>query len=186
MALVSLRAYARHRGVSLRAVQKAIGSGRIEKSPDGRIDVAAADATWESRTAPRPGTAAQNRVASPPESLANGYVPRETSNAPQFEPRSELPPGSGIDYSRARAVRESYLARLAKIEFEERAGKLVSRDEVQIAAHNKYRIFRDAILNIPDRVAAVLAAETDSAKVHAVLVAEIRRALEEFAVGSNH
>jgi hypothetical protein len=74
---------------------------------------------------------------------------------------------------------------MAKIDFEERTGKLVSRDEVQVAAHNKYRVFRDAMLNIPDRLAAVIAAESDAAEVHKILVAEIRRALEEFANGSN-
>ena len=184
MALVSLRAYARHRGVSLRAVQKAIGSGRIEKSPDGRIDVDAADATWESRTAPRAGTTSNNRGSIPP-SHPSGPVQREPLVSPPLEPRPDLSSGGGIEYSRARAIRETYLARLAKIEFEERAGKLVSRDEIQIAAHNKYRVFRDAMLNIPDRVAAILAAETDSAKVHALLVTEIRRALENFANGSN-
>jgi hypothetical protein len=50
---------------------------------------------------------------------------------------------SGLEYSKARAVRESYLARLAKIDFEERTEKLVSRDEMQVAAFNRYRTFRD-------------------------------------------
>jgi hypothetical protein len=35
------------------------------------------------------------------------------------------------------------LARLAKIDFEERTEKLVSRDEMQVAAFNRYRTFRD-------------------------------------------
>jgi len=82
-------------------------------------------------------------------------------------------------------VRENYLARLAKIEFEERSGKLVSRDEVQVAAFNKFRTFRDGMLNIPDRVAAVLAAESDPARVHEILATEIRKALLEFADGAN-
>ena len=34
----ALRAYARHRGVSLRAVQKALKSGRIAAREDGQID----------------------------------------------------------------------------------------------------------------------------------------------------
>ena len=40
---MSLRAYARHRGVALSAVQKAIATGRIHSEPDGRIDPAKAD-----------------------------------------------------------------------------------------------------------------------------------------------
>ena len=91
----------------------------------------------------------------------------------------------GLDYSRARAVRENYLARLTKIEFEERSGKLVNRDEVQVAAFNKFRTFRDGMLNIPDRVAAMLAAESDATRAHEILATEIRRALLEFADGVN-
>jgi hypothetical protein len=44
---LSLRKYALHRNVSLRAVQKAIASGRIQTTPDGKIDPASADALWE-------------------------------------------------------------------------------------------------------------------------------------------
>src|SRR5258705_10241242 len=51
---MSLRAYARHRGVSLRAVQKALQSGRISAREDGRLDADVADANWARNTAPRP------------------------------------------------------------------------------------------------------------------------------------
>jgi ParB family transcriptional regulator, chromosome partitioning protein len=49
---MSLRAYARHRGCALNAVQKAIKSGRIERSADGLIDAAAADRAWDAKKAP--------------------------------------------------------------------------------------------------------------------------------------
>jgi hypothetical protein len=192
MALVSLRAYARHRGVSLRAVQKAIASGRIEKTPTGQVDTEVADRQWQSRTAPRPVAAQQNRPPqSQPRQSGRGDVSQEPEsnlvahNQPRYESRGDLPATSSLDYSRARAVNETYRAKLTKIEFEERSEKLVSRDEVRVAAHNKYRIFRDAMLNIPDRVAAVVASEGDSAKVHHILTTEIRRALQEFADGTN-
>ena len=73
------------------------------------------------------------------------------------------------------------MARLAKIDFEERTEKLVSRDEIQVAAFNRYRTFRDGMLNIPDRLAAVLAAESDPRQVHELLSTEIRKALTEFS-----
>ena len=79
----------------------------------------------------------------------------------------------------SRAVRETYLARLAKIEFEERSGKLLSRDEVTVTAFTVARTVRDNLLNIPDRVAAMLAAETDPGRVHQILSEEIRKALIE-------
>ena len=88
-------------------------------------------------------------------------------------------------YTKARAVREHYQARLAKIGYEERIAKLVSGEEVQVAAFNKFRPVRDATINLPDRLAAMLAAETVEATVHAVLTVEIRKAPNDFADESN-
>jgi len=164
MALLSLRAYAKHRGVSLAAVQKAIHSGRITPNADGLIESDRADAEWAAKT--RPG---QRRTRSAPPAVRE---PAEASGA------------GGLDYFRARAIRESYLARLAKIEFEEKTAKLISRDEVQVAAFTKARTVRDNLLNIPDRLAATLASESDADKVHQILTGEIRKALDELA-GAN-
>ena len=84
-------------------------------------------------------------------------------------------------YTKARAVREHYQARLAKLEYEEKVGSLISKDEVQVATFNQFRQYRDGMLNIPDRVAAMLAAETDAAKCYEILATEIRKALNEFS-----
>lgn len=160
MPLLSLRAYAKHRGVSLAAVQKAIHSGRITPNADGLIDSDRADAEWNAKT--RPGQRHTRPAAA---------APREPAEAP----------ASGLDYFRARAIRESYLARLAKIEFEERIAKVVDREEVQVAAFTRGRVVRDNMLNIPDRVAATLAAESDVDRVHRILSDEIRMALDVLA-----
>jgi hypothetical protein len=164
MPLLSLRAYAKHRGVSHAAVQKAIRSGRITANADGLIDSDQADAEWNAKTRPR-----QQRARSVP---------------PATREPAEAPVAGGLDYFRARAIRENYLARLAKIEFEEKTAKLISRDEVQVAAFTKARTVRDNLLNIPDRLAAMLAAEGDADKVHQILTGEIRKALDELA-GAN-
>jgi len=161
MPLLSLRAYAKHRGVSLAAVQKAIHSGRITPNADGLIDSDRADAEWAAKT--RPG---QRRTRPVP---------------PAVREPAEAPGAGGLDYFRARAIRESYLARLAKIEFEEKTAKLVSRDEVQVAAFTRGRVVRDNLLNIADRLAATLAAENDVDKVHRLLSDEIRMALDVLA-----
>jgi hypothetical protein len=158
MPAMSQRAYARHRGVALSAVQKAIETGRISTQPDGKIDSEQADVEWEQNT----------RRHAPPVAKRE----QEDDDASFF---------GASQYTKARAVREHYQARLAKIEYEERVAKLVPKDEVQVAAFNKFRQFRDHILNIPDRVAAMVAAETEAAKCYEVLATEIRRALNEFA-----
>lgn len=157
MALVSLRQYAKHRRVSHTAVQKAVKQGRI-KLTDGKVDVEAADRDWSLNSSP--------------------------VNAPKPHSRTATGgdgPASGPTYSQSRAVRELYLARISKIEFEERAAKLVSRDEVTVAAFTKARTVRDNLLNIPDRLAAMLAAEVDPNQVHKTLSDEIRKALNELS-----
>jgi pyruvate/2-oxoglutarate dehydrogenase complex dihydrolipoamide acyltransferase (E2) component len=174
---MSLRAYARHRGVSLRAVQKALQSGRISAREDGRLDAEAADLNWARNTAPRPQPPAKSTSAKP---AAPHQSVHHHSDSPRREPTEPLRVESGLEYSKARAVRETYMARLAKIDFEERTAKLVSSDEVQVAAFNRFRQFRDGMLNIPDRLAAVLAAESQPRLVHELLTTEIRKALLEF------
>ncbi len=166
MPIMSQRAYARHRGVNHFAVQKAIRSGRISTLADGRIDSDVADREWERNTTPRPPVVSK--------------APTRRADAEAEE--GEFP-GGGLQaaYTKARAIREQYEARLAKIRYEQQVGKLVNRDEVQVAAFNKFRTFRDAMLNIPDRVAALVAAEADPGKVHQLLATEIRKALNEFA-----
>src|ERR1019366_3566186 len=109
---MSLRGYARHRGVSLRAVQKAIKSGRIAAREDGRLDADVADANWASNTAPRPQpasaptsvTAAPAKSAASPQAVNHHSVATPTpAREPSEPPRLE----SGLEYSKARAVRES-------------------------------------------------------------------------------
>lgn len=62
----------------------------------------------------------------------------------------------------------------AKVEI----GELISVDEVKQAAFNKARIVRDNLLNIPDRVANLLASVDDASKIHELLSQEIRNSLE--------
>jgi hypothetical protein len=155
---LSLRGYARRRSVALAAVQKAIESGRISLQPDGSIDPELADRQREDNTRLGPSSilkAAQN---------TNN---RTRDGAPQ--------------YAEARAERERYAALLAKLEYEERAAALVSVHEVQAEIFKAFRELRDRMLNIPDRVAAMIAAASDPAKVHEILAAEIRSTLDDFA-----
>ena len=174
MPLVSIRGYAKHRGVSHTAVEKAVKQGRI-RTVDGKIDVEQADRDW-------------NRNSSP-------------VNKPETAPRAAAAPEplvAGPSFAQSRAVREAYEARLAKLTWEERIKKLINADEVRVSAYNFSRMIRDRLLNVPDRVvgaalaeirAALTAAGVDlalieglnMAKVHGIMLAEMRNILEEFS-----
>lgn len=152
---LSVSAYARHRGVSRGAVQKAIKQQRIHREADGTIDPIRADREWSENTNGRnatKGATCDNEVA--------------------------LPTGAELmSFSAARAAKESYLAHLRRIEYEEKEGLLVQRASVQSAWFDVLRLTRNRMLNVPDRIADALAVEDDAAVVHAMLMREIITAL---------
>ena len=150
---LSIRAYAQHRGVSHTAVAKAIKAGRIPQEPDGSVDPAKADAAWDRNT------------------IARG-------DADSGDARSGVP-----NLQTSRAIREAYAARLAKLDFEERTGKLISADQVKVETFNLARRLRDRIQQLPRRVApqidAAVVKQPDVREVEALLDAEIHEALSE-------
>ena len=81
-------------------------------------------------------------------------------------------------FADAQAEKERYKAKLAKLEYEEKIGKLVDRENVEREAFRVARVVRDAMLSIPDRLAALVTAETDQAKNHTLMTKEIMAALK--------
>ena len=100
----------------------------------------------------------------------------------EYSPRrpyaDDLPSG-GVDYQKARAVREAYSAKLTQMEYQEKIGDLIPRDELKIALFNAGRICRDTLTQIPTRIASQLAAEKDPHATQLMLATEINRALSE-------
>src|SRR5262249_34692451 len=84
-------------------------------------------------------------------------------------------------YAASRAAREAYLARLAKLEFEERSGKLVDADQVRAEIFALGRRLREAFIGLPVRGAPLLVGRADQAEVHAVLTQEIMPCLAELS-----
>ena len=78
----------------------------------------------------------------------------------------------------AQKFKESYHGALKKLEFEQKSGELISAIEVEREYFNIARTVRDSLLNIPSRISAILAAESDKAKTSEILTNEIRQVLE--------
>lgn len=89
--------------------------------------------------------------------------------------------GGGLNYAESRALREAYQARLSKLDYEERSGKLVNVDLVKAEAFKTHRRIRDALLNIPDRCGPHLAALSDPIECHAYLLEEIVAVLKQLS-----
>jgi hypothetical protein len=160
--------YARHRGVEDAAVHYAVQMGRIRRNPDGLIDAETADRDWVDNT--------QEREPKSSGSPRGHYKP-----LPPVE--RALEPVPGITYSDARALREVYVAQKHKLSIIERSGKMVDRQEVEEEASRLFRMLRDACFNLPPRLAAQLAAETDEMAVFDILEGALRRVFEDFAEG---
>lgn len=94
---------------------------------------------------------------------------------------AELPDDSIPELNESRARREHYQAELAKIEVDHRRKELVSADGVKKEALNVAKMVRESLINIPDRVANLLAVESDPSTIHLTLTAEITQALERLA-----
>ena len=173
--LIGLREYARRRGVTLGAVQKAIKSGRITPI-EGRIDPEVADIQWARNT-----DAAQQRGAAAVAAASSASIavpPR--SSAPQADGGG----GDGSHLHESRARREAALAELAELELAEKRGDLVAVADVEKALVSKVLGVRDSLDTLADRLSPLLAAETDPATVYSMLRSEIRQVLAQLSTQS--
>ena len=167
---LSIRAYARHRGVSDAAVRKAITAGRITPEADGTLDAARADAQWSRNTeAPRVGTRTQ---------AARAPVPADS--APTGDAAATLPTG-GASLLQARTVNEVVKAQTNKVRLARLKGELVDRNQAIAHVFKLARTERDAWLNWPARNSAQMAARlgVDPHTLHVALEAAVREHLQE-------
>jgi len=160
--LMTQAEYAKHRGVSRVAVHKAIQGQRIMLM-DGKIDPNVADIQWAANTRARIRNAAPDVApAAPALIVANDAEPR-------------------ISYEEARRRRELAEASIAEMKQAELAGDLIRTDAVRTAWAGKITSTRDALLQIPARLAPQLAAESDLVAVTGLLELEIRQVLSDLS-----
>lgn len=85
------------------------------------------------------------------------------------------------NFQAARTRREIAEANLAELKEAEQQGKVIQVEAVRAAWARRLAGTRDAILQIPIRVAPILAAETSIEQVSILLEAELRQALAELS-----
>jgi hypothetical protein len=178
---LSIRAYAKARGVSHVAVLKAAKAGRIPLEPDGTIDPVKADAAWQRSTDPGRGKA-KAKPASAGEKLrpvgeaALGSV-RETLK------EQGLPAGGSVTFVQARTAHEIAKAHLARLRLQRMKGELVDRARATALVFRLAREERDSWLNWPARVAALIAADlgVEAHAVQKLIETHVRGHLAELA-----
>ncbi|QTD44984.1 elements of external origin [Ottowia testudinis] len=186
---ISIRAYARARGVSDTAVRKAIKVGRITALADGTIDPAQADAQWAGNTDP----ALQRKEATPsavkvkPATAATSAAP-PTATASAAPAASSSPVAGGVGVAtggasllQARTANELLKAQTNKVRLARMKGELIERAQAIAHVFRLARNERDAWLNWPGRVSARMAADlnVDAHALHIALDAAVREHLAE-------
>jgi len=181
---LSIRAYARHRGVTDTAVHKAIRSGRIEALADGTIDADQADAQWARNTsAPKTGTQRPTVKVKVPEVDGDGGGDRTGAGAATNAGTGGGGAGSagGTSLLQARTVNEVVKAQTNKVRLARLKGELIDRPQAIAHVFKLARSERDAWLNWPARVSAQMAAklELDAHTMHVALENAVREHLQE-------
>ena len=164
---ISIRAYARHRGVTDTAVHKAIRAGRITPEADGTIDADRADREWARNSdVPKTGTRSKAAKVAVPEGGGDG-------------PAALLAGGASL--LQARTVNEVVKAQTNKVRLARLKGELVDRNQAIAHVFKLARTERDAWLNWPARVSAQMAATlaVDPHAMHLALEAAVRAHLAE-------
>lgn len=166
-----LTKYAKHAGISIASASEALRRVGIDYMES--FDFEDADRRRES---------ARHADRVP---FSKPVVYRQSSD--EDNPTDDQPTGTDQNnhqlqsFSEVQTRERHFKAKLAELEFLARVGKLVERDKVEAEAFRISRLVRDGMLNIPDRLTGVLAAETDQRKIYELLTKEIRQALEALA-----
>ena len=170
---VSLREYARRRGVSHVAVMKAIRAGRLTPEPDGTLDPAKADAQWDARTDP----------ARAPEGVVAEEKPPTEPPREERPPATEPTPQGTATFTQARTAHEISKAQRARIQVQRLREEVVDRAQATAEVFRLARRERDAWVNWPARVAALMAAELglEPHAMQKVLEGHVREHLNELA-----
>jgi hypothetical protein len=187
MRMTSNRELARQLGVSETAVRRAERAGRIGREPDGAWDLVKVRAAWAGNTDPaqqRGGPSAGNgsrratlRAVKPVPEAAVGAV-RET-----LREHGEPVTTGTMTFMQARTANEVLKAQERRLRLQQMRGELVDRAKAVAQVFRLARDERDAWVNWPARVAAMIAAdlEVDAHKLHTVLERQVREHLNELA-----
>lgn len=179
---MSERQYAAHAGISRGAVQKARSSGRLVVHEDGSIDAAGSDARRAAMTDPAKSRRmdADGRLKPVPEAAVSavGETLREQG--------LPAPAAGGMTYLQAKTANEVLKAQERRLRLQKLKGELIDRARAVALVFRLARQERDAWVNWPGRVAALMAAELgveahamqkaleDHVRAHLADLAEVR------------
>jgi len=184
--LIGITEAARRIGINHSTLSRQIKSGQV-RSHDGKVRLSEVledranniDASiWDARRRnAEPDVHAPSSPVHAPDDADYGPEPDDDAG-------TVLVDGVALPIAKAKALKETYLARLRKLEFDEKSGVLVSGETVEKLAFEWERQTRDYWANWPSQAGPIMAPElgVDQVKLVIILEQAVRRHLEERAV----
>lgn len=189
---MSLRDFAKRRGVSAMAVSKAVKTGRLKKSvthdPRGQPKIAdpeLADREWDASTdySKAPGyvkerASARAAAAAPPARREN--VPTKAPPPPPPDPDGDqINEPADLSLAEESAREKFWKAHLAELEYRRRAGEVLDASVVKGRMVDAFARCRTKLLGVPSRMRQQIPHLTAQDVV--VVESLVREALEELA-----
>jgi hypothetical protein len=156
--LMTQAEYARHRGKSRQYISRLAKAGVLVMR-GGKVDAPASDAVLDDRPEP-----VSERVAAAPIEAAS----------------------TGTTFAQAKTADMVFKARLRKIEYDLKMGKLMETDLFRQRIEAIYVVIRDTVMAWPTRIAPEVAPLTDERQVWDVLMREARTLLNDTRSAVQH
>ncbi len=165
--LISQSEYARRRDVSRQYINKLVQQGKIPTDDKKRIDPDIADTVLEQDADPARRLNETEYESEP--------LPADDENA------GGVSTNGHTSFAKFRSAREAYQAKLAQLDYEERAGQLLKKADVERETYDAARLLRDRFLSLPQELAGALVSMSDEKEIKKFLRAKIRDTLMEVA-----
>jgi transcriptional regulator with XRE-family HTH domain len=166
---ISLSEFAQRAGVTHTTVSKAVRAGRLVLCPEGGLDPKLLRTKWRARAKPKHTAPLPEKSAAPEPELNADGSPKKKRGRPLKKP-TDAPPTTASEYAAVTLQKERSLAGLRQLEYEQRAGVLITIETSRRVLFEQARGARDHWLNWPARVAPLLAADLGVEPVDALRV----------------
>lgn len=164
--LVSRAEYAKRRGVAPRTIGKYVQRGIIPLHGN-KID-------------PEEATLCLERHLVVPFGVDRKTVGTR-SPGDKAKNNTQLYGSKATSFVNARTREKEIKVQMLELDLKLKTGEMVMVKDVELAAFTMARKIRDRMLNIPDRVAAIVAAETDEVEVRNIILFQIENELSDLS-----
>lgn len=177
---VSKKEFAEYIGTSQAYVSKLVKKGKLIISKDGKKVELKQSLENIKRTADPSNDSATTMKRSDGRDrmsvgmkLKNGLLKEQENDSEEVKTKPTIIAGVENQYQGSRAVKESYIARMKKAEYERTMGTLVHKDGVVKSSFLIGRILRDKLSVLPSRLAPKVTIESDQLTNYIILEKEV-------------